>query len=166
METKIIVGDEESYYSYADDIIQNLCRITARKNNMQLVSCLDACMKLEDMAHQEALKDASCESNSEVWRNSAAIEVYEQICTQIVRTLEDSERKDWAVKYQENPPMALFRLLSGRTTIAIGNPIPGKRGRPRGEDGGGYRDRRHSKGKKRKPQKKAGGGYSIPKANV
>ena len=51
----------------------------------------------------------------------------------MTRNLGDLVRKDWPSKFNENPPIALFKILSGRQTVSFGP----KRGIEAGEHRGG-----------------------------
>lgn len=78
-------------------------------------------MKMEDMIYVEALKDASLPHTASLWQHRRAIDAYQDLCDIVTRSLESLVRKDWQSKFQESPPLALFRLLSGRSNIAVGH---------------------------------------------
>ena len=152
MESQSIqLGEEASYVEFAEVFTMTLQDFARKKPQMGFLAVLDACMKLEDMAYLEALKTASQTSNANLWDNMEAINDYRGICETMCGNLEMYQRKDWHVKFCENPPMALFRILSGRSTAAFGaatdNPAETrKRGRPaRGEEGHGEVRRRRKK---------------------
>ena len=147
----IQMGEEGSYVDFAEVFVMTLQDIARRKPQMGFLAVLDACMKLEDMAYVEALKTASQSATANLWDNMEAINDYRGICETMCGNLEEYQRKDWHVKFAENPPMALFRILSGRSTAAFGavtdNPTEArKRGRPpRGQEGDGIDVRRRRK---------------------
>ena len=150
----IQLGDEASYVEFAETFVMTLQDVARKKPQMGYLAVLEACMKLEDMAYLEALKTASQTSSANLWDNTEAINDYRGICETMCANLEIYQRKDWHVKFCENPPMALFRILSGRSTAAFGaitdNPAEmRKRGRPRrGLDGDGDVRRRRKKTKR------------------
>jgi hypothetical protein len=142
-------GDEASFVELAESMIQNFQKLAKTKVQLQYSSVINACMKLEDMAYMEALKDASLAPSANVWQYRRAIEAYQDICETIARNLESSIQKDWHVKFYENPPLRLFRQLSGRVGIAAGVEeiqLGGKRRGPSEKSSG-------NKGKKYKKKK-------------
>lgn len=155
----IQAAEEGSYVEFAEVFVMTLQDIARRKPQMAYVAVLDASMKLEDMAYLEALKTASQTSTANLWDNTEAINDYQGICETMCANLEGYQRKDWHVKFSENPPMALFRILSGRSTAAFGavtdNPAETrKRGRPpRGQEGDGVDVARRRRKKTKKSVK-------------
>jgi len=94
------------------------------------------------MIFMEALKDASLPPTASVCQHRRAIDAYQDLCDTVTRNLESLVRKDWLSKFQEAPPLALFRLLSGRSHIAIGHSDPDSfgGGRKRGRESGKARE--------------------------
>lgn len=152
-------GDEEAFVESAESFVQNLQRLAKTKLQLQYTPVIEACMKIEDMIYMEALKDASLAPTASLWQHRRAIDAYQDLCDTVSRNLESFVRKDWPNKFLESPPLALFRLLSGRTHIAIEQHdstlfAGGKRKRHRGRERSGSfgedneRHRRSSKGKR------------------
>jgi hypothetical protein len=139
----IQLHDEDSYVEYAENFVMIMQDVARKKPQMGFLAVIEACMKLEDMAYLEALKTASQTSTANLWDNMEAINDYRSICETMCGNLEQYQRKDWHNKFAENPPMGLFRVLSGRSTAAFGaatdNPAETrKRGRPpRGQESEG-----------------------------
>jgi len=156
-------GDEAAFIDLAESTISNLQKLGRAKLQLQYSPIIEACMKLEDMAYMEALKDVSLPPSSPLWQSRRAIEAYQDICETMMHNLESRVAKDWPQKFQESPPLRLFRQLSGRTSVAFGQheviPQPRKR---RSEGGGQAQNRRKKRSSMSGPAPKKGGG--IPKA--
>ena len=115
-----------------------LQRLAKGKLQLQYTPVIDACMKIEDMIYVEALKDVSLPHTANLWQHRRAIDAYLDLCDTVTRNLESLVRKDWQSKFQESPPLALFRLLTGRSSIAIRHAdfdASDGGGRKRGRDG-------------------------------
>ncbi len=134
----IRLHDEDSYLEYGENFVMLMQESARRKPSMAYVAVIEACMKVEDMAYLEALKATSQPLSSNLWDNVSSIDEYQGICETIHANLKEFDRSDWAAKFAENPPMSLFRTLSGRSAAAFGMSleppplpsIPKKRGRP------------------------------------
>ena len=159
-------GDEAAFIELAESTITGLQKLARGKLALQYTAVLEACMKLEDMACMEALKDVSLPSSHPLWQSRRAIEAYQDICETMMRNLESRVAKDWPQKFQEQPPLRLFRQLSGRTTsLAFAETAPLQRKRRGGDDG--------PSGQRRKKKSMSGGaaashsqkGQGIPKAS-
>ena len=120
------------------------------------------------MIYMEALKDACLPPTASLWHHRRAIDAYQDLCDTVTRNLESLVRKDWQSKFQESPPLALFRLLSGRSNIAIGHMDPDSfgGGRKRGRGSGRGKDGDNDKqwGVSRGKRKSSSGGRQLPKA--
>ena len=146
-------GDEAAFVELAEFTISSLNKLAKTKLQLQYSPVIEACMKLEDMAYMEALKDASLSPTSQLWQSRRGIEAYQDICETMLRNLESRVAKDWQQKFIESPPLRLFRLLSGRTTVALGLPeLPPTGARKRGRSSrGDPGDASFSQRRKRRP---------------
>ncbi len=130
----------------------NLVKLARPKVQLLYVPVIEACMKVEDMTYMEALKDAGLPSTAVVFKHRRAIDAYQDISETVARNLETLVRKDWQTKFAETPPLALFRVLSGRASIAIGHMdsnIP-EGFRKRRSSGGASSQSRHKSSKRGK----------------
>ena len=109
------MSEEDIFIDYAESIIQSLQKVARGKTGMAFVPVLETCSKLEEMAYQESQKDSSLAPLASVWQHPGAMDIYQDLCETILRNLETISRKDWLSKFTENPPIKLFRLLSGRS---------------------------------------------------
>jgi hypothetical protein len=114
-------GDEAAFVECAEANIMNLVKLARPKVQLLYVPVIEACMKVEDMTYMEALKDAGLPSTAVVFKHRRAIDAYQDISETVARNLETLVRKDWQSKFAETPPLALFRILSGRASISIGH---------------------------------------------
>ena len=139
MESQAIrLHDEDSYLEYGENFVMMLQETARRKPGLAHSAVINACMKLEDMSYLEALKATSQPLSSNLWDNASSIDEYQGICETVLANLKEFQRSDWTAKFSENPPMSLFRTLSGRSAAAFGMSIepppppsmPKKRGRP------------------------------------
>lgn len=134
----IRLHNEDSYLEYGENFVMLMQESARRKPQMAYSAVISAIMKVEDMAYLEALKATSQPLTSNLWDNVSSIDEYQGICETIHANLKEFQRSDWSTKFAENPPLGLFRTLSGRSAAAYGQSleppppptIPKKRGRP------------------------------------
>ncbi len=107
-------SEEADFVEYAENLIMTLQKAARTKPGMEFVPVIEACSKLEEMAYQEAQKDSSLSPAANVWQYPGALDTYQDICEAMLRNLEMTTRKDWEAKFTDNPPVTLFRILSGR----------------------------------------------------
>jgi|LauGreSBDMM110SN_4_FD.fasta_scaffold176723_1 hypothetical protein len=114
-------SDEAGYVEYAENVIIALQKAARAKHNMEYFrdGLLGTCVKLEELAYGEALRETVQEKNA-LWNSAEALSCYEHICEDMLRALEgaDPTLKNWPTRFAENPPGNLFHHLTGRSRIS------------------------------------------------
>jgi hypothetical protein len=114
-------SDEAGYVEYAENVIIALQKTARTKHNMEYFrdGLLGTCVKLEELAYGEALRETMQEKNA-LWNSAEALSCYEHICEDMLRALEgmDATQKNWPARFAENPPTNLFHHLTGRARIS------------------------------------------------
>ena len=120
-------GDEEAFVDYAETVVISLQRLARGKYNqagkqqpLEYFPVLETCVKLEDLAYQEALREFSLSGTQGIWNHAAALDLYQEICGSMIKALEQMEAKNWVPKFAENPPLNLFYHLTGRARASLG----------------------------------------------
>lgn len=108
-------GDEDGFIDYAENVVITLQRHAHSKPGLEMTAVIETCMKLEELAFTEALKDCSLTGTSSIWNHTDALDSYQRICEDMISKLQELEYKGWIPKISENPPINLFLTLTGRT---------------------------------------------------
>ena len=131
-------GDEDGFVDYAETVINTMQRLAREKHNgknhpLEFTPVLETCVRLEELAYRESLQDFSLHGTQGIWSHAAALDLYQDICSSMIRNLEQMSIKNSISKFQENPPASLFYMLTGRqrgggapTGLGGRDPKPGR----------------------------------------
>jgi hypothetical protein len=113
-EFAVEVGNEESFVSYAENVIFKLQALWKEKEDMYFIPVLEACEMLEDKIYKAALKNTAPVPHDNVWMKKEAILWYQDKCRRVLKNLEFKDY-EWKKVYNDtrkNPQQLMTVLIS------------------------------------------------------